>query len=1072
MKKAMIGAVVLGLAMGAWAETLYDWTSSGSYSVGKSKSVTMPGAGEVYWKLSGVKAGTSYTFVANGSGADVEVVFTYSEDGDMWEGQLASGMADIKTEDQVRCIVSYDDWTSSYIVIEDPDDKELKVSPKGYFLHVSGDEGETIMVTSSTGAIEEPIPVGDMENPKSLTPGTLPSTYSAKLLDDGSYYFTVTAKAGVKYLLSTAGGSADDSLTLTFDGGTAVYTEQDVSESGATDGNAASLVTVSDAGTISFCVSGASGASFGLVSQTATEGTLGRVTVTTKGTDGTWSLKNGKDKYKSGETVAILGTQTIVFTRVTGFSTPANQTVTPTDEQSDIEIVGVYNDTFDPKDDTVAGATKISPTSKAVKAARTLFAEDAQDYFAFTAKDGVYYNFELVDFSGDATISIFKKGDAEMMSLVTPSAQISKFAPGKGDFIVCVAHENAEAPVDAQYALQYSSANVGAISFAKTAVSVKKSVGSVALTVNRSSGEGKVRVLYGTVNDTAKPGVDYVAQQGELVWENGDRKAKTITVKLIPEAFAEEVISRQFSVQLTAVEEDDLEDDEYPVSFAAGKSEAVVTVTETKARAATAVKAATTKTENTPIEVGTYQGVVMEDGNALTNGFPALASVTFTAKSAAKNALSAKVTVAGKTYSFTANTWDADETDDAIAVATLTQVQKSGKIAYTNELRVSVWRGMTTNETDWVTAEADVELTMNIPDTKGTGVQEDITYSGSLFRDNSKIQDYLYAVTNAVGYYTVALVPFGVTGEDGVPAGNGYLTLTLDTKGKAKIAGKLADGTTSISYSSIVAVRDDGDTLLVPVFVARSPYCFGGVLKLMRVADGTYVIDSLESLFWNNDNAALTYDGEEGWRLEIEPVGGLFNTVDNLQAHYLTCDFSVSADVENIPAEALASGYSFVTDVTPDENAVSLSGNAFSTEKKALTKSGKVYDLAKSVNPCNVQVKLTRATGLVSGTFSIWTENDETGAQKEISNIKHTGVMLLSRDETASLDEDILSAGYFTQKVTISETNENGRTTKRSYTASLPFNIRAVDQGEPDWYADDWGDRPETEEETGSDDAL
>ena len=117
---------------------------------------------------------------------------------------------------------------------------------------------------------------------------------------------------------------------------------------------------------------------------------------------------------------------------------------------------------------------------------------------------------------------------------------------GKGDWIVRVAHADAASPVDGKYALEHSSANVGAISFARTALSVKKSAGAVALTVNRSSAEGKVRVRYGTVNGTAQPGVDYVAQQGELVWENGDRKAKTITVRLIPDLVPEDCIFKTF----------------------------------------------------------------------------------------------------------------------------------------------------------------------------------------------------------------------------------------------------------------------------------------------------------------------------------------------------------------------------------------------------------------------------------------------------------------------------------------------------------------------------------------------
>ena len=795
-------------------------------------------------------------------------------------------------------------------------------------------------------------------------------------------------------------------------------------------------------------------------------GALYSLTVKTKGADATWQLRGDSAKYASGTSVLVVGDQTVQFNSAgREFVTPKNVVVAAADvKDAQATVVGVYTDTFDPKDDTVAGATRINPSAKAAKAPRTLFADDKMDHFSFSARDGVYYNFDLADLVGDAVLTVFKKGDAAETPVAGPATRIAKLAPGKGDWIVRVSHADAASPADGKYALEHSSANVGAISFARTALSAKKSAGAVALTVNRSSAEGKVRVRYGTFAGTAQPGVDYVAQQGELVWENGDRKAKTITVKLIPEAFAAEALSRQFKVLLRAVEEDEVADDEYLAAFAAGKDEAVVTVTETKARAANPVRGATTKTEVVPLEVGNYQGVIAEDGSALTNGFPALASVTFSAKAGAKRALSARVTVAGRSYSFAADTWDADGTDEARAVATLTQVQRAGKAAYTNVLVVAVARGMTTN--DWAFAEGDAEvsLTMNVPDTRGTGVQEEISYKGTLFRDNAKIQAYLDAVTNAVGYYTAALVPSGVLAADGIPAGNGYLTLTLDARGKARVAGMLADGATRPSYSSIVAVRDAGETLLVPVFVARAPYCFGGTLKLVRGEDGAYVVDSSEMLVWNNDNAALTYDGEEGWRMALEPVGGYFNTVDNLQAHYLTHAVSVSAAVEDIPEEVLAKDYSFVTGVTPDGKDVSLQGNALSTERKSLVRDGRVYDLAKSVNPCNVQVRLARATGLVTGSFSVWTENDK-GAQKEISNIRHTGVLILARDVAASLDANVLSAGFFTQRMSLSETDANGRTKRRNYTASLPFNILAVDAGEPDWWADDWGERPEISDE-------
>ena len=58
------------------------------------------------------------------------------------------------------------------------------------------------------------------------------------------------------------------------------------------------------------------------------------------------------------------------------------------------------------------------------------------------------------------------------------------------------------------------------------------------LTVNRTAKDGYVRVKYGTVAGTAQPGVDYVAQSGVLEWADGDNKAKTITVPLIPDLVA------------------------------------------------------------------------------------------------------------------------------------------------------------------------------------------------------------------------------------------------------------------------------------------------------------------------------------------------------------------------------------------------------------------------------------------------------------------------------------------------------------------------------------------------------
>ena len=135
--------------------------------------------------------------------------------------------------------------------------------------------------------------------------------------------------------------------------------------------------------------------------------------------------------------------------------------------------------------------------------------------------------------------------------------------------------------------------------------------------------------------------------------------------------------------------------------------------------------------------------------------------------------------------------------------------------------------------------------------------------------------------------------------------------------------------------------------------------------------------------------------------------------------------------VDGFPKEALTDGYAYST-VQPRGTDVDLTGDVFSVAKQALVKDGKLNNLAASVNPCNVQLKFARATGIVTGTFALWSETGDGSAQKQITGIKHNGVLLLSRDAASPLPDDVLTAGFFTQPVKLP-----GRT----WTFSAPFNI-------------------------------
>lgn len=778
---------------------------------------------------------------------------------------------------------------------------------------------------------------------------------------------------------------------------------------------------------------------------------LGTLTVNTFGTpDGAFSLGSEMTKYPGGSSVLVSGEQTVKFAAVKGFSTPTAHKVAVAAGTTPTVVAAYYSDTFDPKDDSWKTPTAWTLKNTETTQERTLWPDDEEDNFVITGADGYYYTFALRDVTGDAVFSIT---NALLGTIVenTTEASLVKLPKSVTKYYLTVKH-GTEAKAGGAYTLAGKFANVGAIKFAKTAVSVKDTATSVALTVNRTAKDGVVRVAYATEDGTAKAGEQYYAQSDVLEWAANDNKAKTITVRLIPKEGAwYNGGSRAFHVVLKDA------GGEYPAQIAA--PEATVTITESSSETVTkesvyaksAPKLATTATEKVPLESGTFYGVLPVEDGVLTNGLPQLASVTFTASAAVpeKAALSAKVLLAGKTYAFKATGWDVVK--EKSCRKTFELVQKVNNVVYTNRLCVGVSRGQTDTDGDWQKGYGEVELYMNVPDANNKGVQTNIVYAGGVYRQNAKVQDYLTAVTNFTGYYTIALKTTEGF-EDGNPAGNGYLTVTVDNKGGAKVAGLLPDNTKiSLSATACAVLPDskskNGWRMVIPVYLAKSPYCFGGELVLCGGAEGVHVWGgSGARLCWNNDNALLTYGGVHGWQMCLTPVGGWFDTLYNLQHHYKDCALKVGTDaITEFPSELVTTaGYSISMAVEPNGADVALAGDAFAVTKQVLVKSGSVYDLAGSVNPCNVQIKVARKTGLVTGTFAVWSENG-TSIQRQITGIKHNGVLLLTRDpENSVLGENVLSAGFCTKAVKVTTTDPaTGRTVSRNWNWSAPFNVLA-----------------------------
>ena len=426
---------------------------------------------------------------------------------------------------------------------------------------------------------------------------------------------------------------------------------------------------------------------------------------------------------------------------------------------------------------------------------------------------------------------------------------------------------------------------------------------------------------------------------------------------------------------------------------------------------------------------GTFYGVLpwAVEGASPETGLEGLAAVTFTASE--KGALSAKVQIAGKSYTFKDTGYEKLSDDEAFCT-TLFQVQKVGGVPCTNELEISISG-----------SDGETKLRMRALSTDKT-VKNLREWSGEIDRDGTKSKDVLEDLQRFVGYYTVALSPTNACSK-AHPSGNGYLTVTVDAKGKAKVSGKLADGT-AISGSVTPTLTDDNDALKVPLYFVKGKSLFGGTMRMIEdTAFGPIVcvVDSSSTLYWSSDDPNATYEGKDGFRMEVIPTGGYYDTLLNLQRYYL--DYKFLLDVsDDLPSELFAAGYGLAEYGLPNEEKpleMLLAGNTPTVGKCALAKIGKtkLYDLGASVNPWNVKLTFKRATGILSGSLSVWSETADGLAQKEIKSLKHEGVLLLNRGESP-LADNVWTAGYYLAPATLKKTTGSGT---RKWNCSLPFNI-------------------------------
>lgn len=794
----------------------------------------------------------------------------------------------------------------------------------------------------------------------------------------------------------------------------------------------------------------------------------GSLKVEVTGAPGKWTLdfdtgktKNVKDKktgktkkvhvmetvkYDAGSTVALpVGKYRIDFTKVKNFIKPDAKSRTV--KVGKVITVGdnYYNDRWDDKDHNpkYANAFALSSKKKTVKN-HTLWKTDKYDYFTFAATKGYHYTFKL-DAKGDQAFAIGQldkkgkfvamalddNGSKELKSVSRLHLPVSKYA-----YYLRVQHTT-DSNAGGAYTLNGYYEDLGVVEFVKGTVSVKDSATYVTLSARRTKNKGAMCVKYATVDGTAKKKVNFIAQTGNLVWKNGDKAEKKITIKLVPKTLPITSKDLEFTVKLTDAHVKVAKGVVARFPGNKGSVSATVNVLNDKnnfknPKAAYASiyndKKKTIKTTDTgTLRAGSFYGILAETSGTLTNGAPAFAAMTLNATAGdepTNDTYTAKIQVAGRTYAFR-NYEGVPNTNLLNVVRVQTDVATN---VFTNTLSVAVTDG---DLAYWYRAGATARLDLAyLPD--AAGGQTNLVYEGTLARRNNKIQAYADKVFKFDGYYTVSLVPGEITATDGsaiigAPEGHGYLTLSVDNIGGVKIAGLLADRTPIEASATACAVTRDassatGYVMSVPVFQADATNCFATVLQLRAVpesgrVDGKaykLVFDSTFPSYWNCDDGSRTYGGTNGWKTVLYPAGGWYDKLVNLQGYYNSVATMFDAGVTNFPAEMLDEGYSYAA--IPFA-AVDLAGNKMTAEKRVLASAGaSLYDFTKSVNPCNVTVSFKRATGVSSGACSVWVSNGAT--QRQIGGFKHFGVLTIDRDDRAGvvrplLDDTLISGSLF-----------------------------------------------------------
>lgn len=359
------------------------------------------------------------------------------------------------------------------------------------------------------------------------------------------------------------------------------------------------------------------------------------------------------------------------------------------------------------------------------------------------------------------------------------------------------------------------------------------------------------------------------------------------------------------------------------------------------------------------------------------------------------------------------------------------------------------WTATDTNGTKSVVltgrGKVKSQLTLYVRETRIWGTLEGGSLGETLTLDGARNVFASLATTNGAadratvdgfrGYYTVALPVASAlsTGSaEAAPQGVGYLTLTVGTRGVAKIAGKLADGTSVslssplILFSSAASTNDVSTNgtaaavaeVCVPLFKALSGKkgWIGGLLWL-RQGEPRIVATDRELgwyLRWENTGSRSNgrsnngKTGADGFAMLLDACGGYYSSEAALASNYLftaTEPLGLRYYSGNTAGDYAAAAIPSGIVVTASAGALSMAAGS----NPVLVNGAYDYSVA---NAAMATVVGTTGSGLFKGMFNIYYDYQRNGKlvhSKE--RVSYAGVLVPARGEAfADLP---LGMGYY-----------------------------------------------------------